>query len=178
MISDKLPSNHVGDCYFKDDYNGKIRINKDRIDGKSSIEIAATLIHETLHAYIHAYLYAKDKTIGKTTYDEAFKKYSETEMITDQTSDQDHLFMANEHVNLLAKELQRLHKEQDSYTRYWKYVGITDKSERGLLYEAIAWVGLEKTRAYQEDLSTEYKNKMKNIFSKNKESLPISWKCD
>ena len=155
--------------------DGVITFNKNKLNA-SSVELISTLMHETLHAYIHSYLYSKDPSLKKTTLDEAFNLYEE-KLKKGATAAQEHNFMAANWVNTLANELQQFHSTQESYERFWNYVNIADKNDRKLFYEAMAWSGLTETNAYK-NLSPEYKTKMNNIFSKNKESLPISWKCN
>lgn len=103
-----------------------ITLNSDRIDTRSSIEVAKTIIHESVHAILRSRF-----NLSETSFTEAFQEYIQSETDWNTIS---HSIMRDYYIIPISKNLQ----QYDSY------------KESEEFYTNLAWEGLHQYLSEEE----------------------------
>lgn len=114
----KLPNGTAGRTKTISPVNFQITINSDMISDHSPIEIARTLVHESIHALLRKHMHSD----GQDSFIEIFSKYiKET-----KGAELQHAIMAGEYITPLANALKKFDdaKEDDSFYRNLAWNGI------------------------------------------------------
>jgi len=148
-----LDNNTLGDLLSSNQSNTfHLRLNKNRINDRTPIEIAATYLHEAIHAEIRRYLYGATDTStlpgfpGDFTDDWIFFLEVNYGKDADGISDAEHEIMATKYHDIIVEGL--------------KQFGDSNFSQAD--YEAIAWIGLENTKYFKQVLTSNEQNAIKN----------------
>ncbi len=131
--SRKLGSDRSGQTFYISDSNYEIVLNSDYINNRSPIEIARTLLHESVHALLLKHAYGD----GDDSFIEIFKDYIKK---TTGLRELHHSIMRDKYVLPIAKGLQSFDNNAESFS----------------FYENLAWSGLhqELTQAQLQALTT------------------------
>jgi hypothetical protein len=125
-----------------------ITINKNKVNGMSSLEAARVILHELIHAEIYNAVGQKRGSLLVGDFQNNFEEYKR--LYPNNNSLQQHNFMADYIVEKIAKTLQEIHPLLGANEFYQK-VGGTNRWPKGInptFYSAIAWHGLNSTKEW------------------------------
>lgn len=131
-----------------------IMIDRKRLESRRTIEAARTFLHEAIHAKIFSLLHQVGgyNNLNESNFPELFNLYVEYKNsgTPDPSSMTHHQYMALKYVDIIAAGL----KDFDVMNQSNPDINMDH-------YRALAWGGLEKTKAYN-DLTADQKQKIKN----------------
>jgi len=138
IINGNLVSSNLSNTFY-------LQLNENRIDNRTPIEIAATFLHEAIHAEMRRYLYGATDTStllgfpGDFAYD--WILFLEINYGLDESgiSDAEHESRAVKYHNVIVNGLKE----------------FFDSNFTQSDYEAIAWIGLNETKYFNQVLTSD-----------------------
>ena len=144
-----------------------IYLNPTQLSSARSIEVARTILHESLHAYIFSINRKANASLGITTLDKDWETY------TQKTAQ--HEAMAMREIDNMADELERIHRNSGEYDIVWTYWDdVYSLEERKLFYEGLAWDGLHNTTLYK-NMDKDKKEHMQKVYKAVKDICKYDW---
>ena len=155
-------SNHNG--------NVVITLNKNKMSEKKALDIAKTIIHETLHAYIYSFLLAEGKTLKEQEFVDTWEVY-ETTLV--EGGDMHHDIMVRGYLDILASTLELAHKDHE-YDKFWAYLSDVTEEERKDFYMGVAINGIPPV-IYNDYIDSELIDKYRKMYDDHKYLLLGGW---
>ena len=139
-----------------------VTLNQSYINSCSMVELARTLIHESIHAELSVKVaklegyFGKDMMLDKE-FSDLWSKYK----ILKDLDQQQHNLMAENYINTIAKGVEAYHMNNRAEFEETRSTQIGEEwFNYDEFYKSIAWVGLDKTSQYTEkSKDTDWKTK-------------------
>ena len=135
-------SNNEIEVWLKDTY----------VNSSSMVEIARTLIHESIHAQIFmAVKYPNEAYSSDANFADLWKRYQEL-----GKQAQHNVMAESSYIAIIAKGVEEYHKNNRTvFEANLRNSGKLDGFNYAEFYNSLAWVGLQKTNKYNENQSTD-----------------------
>ncbi|SCD21123.1 hypothetical protein PSM36_2318 [Proteiniphilum saccharofermentans] len=159
-VSYDLSPNVNGRTYPPQKFITRIEINGNNLD-RPNLDIARTIVHETIHAEIHRKMLSAAQK-GELDYN----GWTQAEIIQYVKNIQNDFPGIFDFYTRYYKDNDWHHQQMAAYYREWmiNILKEIDPTQTPETYEALAWVGLRGTTAWEEK-SKEYQDNMKKIAS-------------